>query len=230
LSTQPSAPDPASVDYPPAPWTLRGQVYMSAWRVPIHRCSVRVDPLFEPVVVAGRLFVTGAFVDYGPGSTLTYGELAMCIVVKQRDARRYGLVTPLIWVDSEQSLRGGSEMWNLPKEMARFELDRNPTGGGFTHAAWNEQGLLMGKARFDLLPGLPRHVRIPVRLPALYSIRGRVCQAQESFSTSFRLLRASWSIPESSPLAALGIAGQKPMLSFWMRDFELMLPAAMPVD
>jgi hypothetical protein len=230
MDLQPSSsPHAAPVDYPPAPWTMRGQVYMSAWSVPVHRCSLQVDPVFEPLVVAGRMFVTGAFVEYEPGSTLTYGELAMGIVVKQRGARRYGAATPLIWVDSEQSLRGGRALWNLPKEMARFELDRRPPGGGFSGAAWDERGRLLGKARFELLPGLPRRVRLPFLLPDLYSIHGQVCETKDSFSTSLRLLRGSWSIPDSSPLAALGLAGQKPLLSFWMRDFALTLPAATPV-
>ncbi|AKJ08018.1 acetoacetate decarboxylase [Archangium gephyra] len=230
MDSQPSsAPQAVLNDYPPSPWTLRGQAYMSAWSVPVHRCSVRVDPVFEPVVVAGRLFVTGAFVDYAPGSTLTYGELAMGIVVKQRGARRYGSATPLLWVDSEQSLRGGRALWNLPKELARFELDRSPPGGGFSGAGWDERGQLLGKARFELLPGLPRRVRLPFLLPDLYSIRGQVCETKDDFSTSLRLLRGAWSIPDSSPLAALGLAGQQPLLSFWMRDFALTLPAATPV-
>ncbi len=208
---------------------MRGQVYMSVWSVPVHRCSLQVDPVFEPVVVAGRMFVTGSFVDYEPGSTLTYGELAMNIVVKQRGARRYGAATPLIWVDSEPSLRGGRALWNLPKELARFELDRSPPGGGFSGAAWDERGRLMGRARFELLPGLPRRVRLPIMLPDLYSMRGQVCETKDTFSTSLRLLRGSWSIPDSSPLAALGRADQKPQRSVWMRDFALTLPAATPV-
>ncbi|WP_375768458.1 acetoacetate decarboxylase family protein [Archangium gephyra] len=230
VDSQPSsAPLAGPADYPPAPWTLRGQVYMSAWSVPVYRCSVRVDPVFEPVIAGGRLFVTGAFVEYEPGSTLTYGELAMGILVKQRGVRRYGGVTPLIWVDSEQSLRGGRALWNLPKELARFELDRRPPGGGFTSAAWDERGRLLGKARFEHLPGLPRRVRLPITLPDLYFMGGQVCETKDSFSTSLRLLRGTWSIPEDSPLAALGLAGQQPLLSFWMRDFELTLPAATPV-
>jgi len=208
---------------------MRGQVYMSVWSVPVHRCSVRVDPVFEPVIAGGRLFVTGSFVEYEPGSTLTYGELAMNLVVKQRGVRRYGAVTPLIWVDSEPSLRGGRALWNLPKEMARFELDRNPPGGGFTGAAWDERERLLGRARFELLPGLPRRVRLPFSLPDLYFKQGQVCETKDSFSTSLRLLAGSWSIPEDSALAALGLAGQKPLLSFWMRDFALTLPAATPV-
>ncbi|HYO65011.1 MAG TPA: acetoacetate decarboxylase family protein [Archangium sp.] len=230
MDIQPSSsPHASPINYPPAPWKLRGQVYMSTWSVPVHRCSLRVDPVFEPLVGAGRMFVTGAFVEYEPGSTLTYGELAMGIVVKQRGALRYGAATPLIWVDSEQSLRGGRALWNLPKEMAHFELDRRPPGGGFSGAAWDERGRLLGKARFALLPGLPRRVRLPFLLPDLYSIRGQVCETKDAFSSSLRLLRGSWSVPDSSPLAALGLAGQRPRRSFWMRDVALTLPAATPV-
>lgn len=202
---------------------------MSVWSVPVHRCSHQLDPVFEPVVVAGRMFVTGSFVHYEPGGILTYGELAMGIIVKQRGARRYGAVTPLIWVDSEQSLHGGRAMWNLPKELARFELDRSPPGGGFSGAAWEEGGRFLGRARFELLPGLPRRARLPVSVPDLYCIQGQVCETKNSFSTSLRLLRGAWSIPDTSPLAALGLAGQKPLLSFWMRDFALTIPAATPV-
>ena len=52
--------------------------------------------------------------DYA-GGTLAYHELIVFA----------GLVVSHIYVDSEQSMRGGREIWRLPKELAEFTWSRS---------------------------------------------------------------------------------------------------------
>lgn len=225
------APSPSN-DYPPAPWHLRGQMYFSLWMVPAERVRVQLDPAFELLTFAGRACVGASFVDYQEGSVLTYGELFGAISVKARDSGHRGLTVTHMWVDSESSMRGGRALWGMPKEMARFELAHPPPGAGvFAGAGWDARGGELARVRFKALGGLPRGVRIPLGLPNLQMLHGRVHAPHGAVRFTPRLLRgAEWSIPAESPLASLGIAGASPWVSGQVRDFEWNLDAATPVS
>jgi Acetoacetate decarboxylase (ADC) len=231
VSTPASETPSSSQDYPPAPWRLRGQMYFSIWMVPAERVQVRLDPAFELLTFAGRACAAACFVDYQEGSVLTYGELFGALSVKARDSGHRGLTVTHMWVDSERSMRGGRALWGMPKEMARFELAHQPPGTGtFAGAGWDARGGELARVRFKALGGLPRLVRIPLGLPNLQVLQGRVHAPKGAIHFSPRLLRgAEWSIPAESPLASLGIVGARPWVSAQVRDFDWTLDAATPV-
>ncbi|WNG44204.1 acetoacetate decarboxylase [Archangium minus] len=222
-----------SNDYPPAPWALRGQMYLSLWMVPAERVRFELDPAFELFTLAGRACVITCFVDYQQGSVLTYGELFGGISVKTRGSGHLGMTVTHMWVDSERSLRGGRALWGMPKVMARFALDHQPqSGGAFAGASWDTQGRELARVHFEPLAALPPSVRIPMGLPNLQMLNGRVHAPKDAkIHFSPRLLQgAEWSIPTDSPLASLGIVGARPWVSAQVRDFEWTLPAATPVE
>ena len=231
MSTPASEAPAPSNDFPPAPWHLRGQMYFSVWMVPAARVQVRLDPAFELLTFAGRACAAACFVDYQEGSVLTYGELFGAVSVKARDSGHRGLTVTHMWVDSERSMRGGRALWGMPKEMARFELVHPPPGAGiFAGAGWEARGGELARVRFKALGGLPRGTRIPLNLPDLQVLHGRVHAPRGAIRFSPRLLRgAEWSIPPESPLASLGIVGASPWMSGQVRDFEWNLDAAAPV-
>ncbi|SEU15287.1 acetoacetate decarboxylase family protein [Stigmatella erecta] len=220
-----------SSGFPPAPWRLQGQLYASVWWVPVWRLQLSLDPAFELLTVAGRACVAAAFVDYQPGSVLTYGELFGAVGVRVRGSRRIGMTVTHMWVDSEPSLRGGRALWGMPKQMARFALDPAPPDAAFTGASWDAEGRELARVRMRPLAGAPRRVRLPVPLPNLQVLRGQVHAPPSALRFSPRLLRAAeWTIPAGSPLVTLGIAGARPVVSAQARDFEWNLPAAVPVQ
>ena len=83
--------------YPAPPWHLNGEFIV-------------VPALVRPRALGGVLLA-----NYTSG-TLVYREL---IVFSHATAR--GMVISHIYVDDEQSLSGGREIWGLPKELATFE-------------------------------------------------------------------------------------------------------------
>ncbi|WP_257455097.1 acetoacetate decarboxylase family protein [Archangium lipolyticum] len=220
----------ASKDFPPAPWVLRGQIYGSMWMVPAERIQFRVDPTFELLTFAGRVCVVACFVDYQEGSVLTYGELFGAVSVRTREPRHRGLTVTHMWVDSERSMRGGRALWGMPKEMARFEFDHHPPEGAFRGIGWDSRKKELARMSCDVVAGLPDSVRIPMSLPNLQMLDGKVQSPKTAIHFSPRLMRTEWSIPEDSPLASLGISGASPWMSFQVRNFEWNLPAATPVD
>ncbi|MET0404084.1 MAG: acetoacetate decarboxylase family protein [Cystobacter sp.] len=220
-----------SNDFPPAPWRLRGQLYASVWWVPTRRLQISLDPSLELLTFAGRACVGAAFVEYQEGSVLTYSELFGSVSVRTRDSRRPGMTVTHMWVNSERSLRGGRALWGMPKELARFSVDHRPLGAAFAGAAWDPSGRELAGVHFQPLAGVPPRVRIPVPLPNLQVLHGRVHAPPSSIRFSPRLLRgAEWIIPLDSPLASLGIAGARPWVSAQARDFDWNLAAAVPVD
>jgi len=215
--------------YPPAPWALTGQMYSSIWWVPAAGCTVPLDPELVPIQAAGRVCVATVFVHYQPGSVLTYHEVLGGVLVRHTRTGRTGMTVPFIWVDSASSKQGGRELWGVPKEMARFTFDHNAPGGGFSGEAWDESGRPLLSARFTGELGLPGSVRPKLALPSLQPLRGELHEAQASIECAPRVMRARYTIPPESPLAALGIAGRRPLLSTWLKDFRTLLQAATPI-
>ncbi len=224
MSTSSTHRDAAPTSYPPAPWALNGQQYVSLWLVPTARCSYRLDSLLEPITVAGRYIVVTGFVDYQEGSVLKYGESFGGLVTRHPASKTAGLTITHIWVDSESSLRGGRELWGIPKELARFEL-ATTLPGAFT--AWDTTGRKLMQAWFKPRMGMRRSVN--VQATSLQIRQGQVISPEPTLSCSPGLLKAEWSIPTDSPVAELGVAGGSPWMSFWARDFKLSLPVAVPI-
>lgn len=215
--------------YPPAPWALQGQLYCSVWWVHGHQCALPVDAELVPIQVAGRVCVAAAFVDYQPGSVLAYRELLAGVMVRHTASGLTGLKVDHIWVDDARSVRGGRELWGVPKELGRFEFDPHAPGGGFSAKAWDERGALLLSGRFTSGLGLPGGARTRLPLSGLNRLRGEVHVSMGTFDTSPRLVRAHIEVPPDSPLATLGISGRRPRVSMNLRDFRILLPAARPL-
>lgn len=192
--------------YPPAPWRLHGQLWLSVFGV---RAGA---PAGRPAALYGV-----ALVDYEPPSPLTYGEL----LVARRVGHRVQVTD--IWVDSTDSRDGGRELWAIPKELG--QLSRETRGGRVQRTRWSTyaQGQRILTATFgDVSRAAPR---VPFRgatsqQRALGEQRAgaEVCAP---FSGSARALpcRAHWDFDDRGPLAWL--AGRRPLASFRLADFAM---------
>jgi hypothetical protein len=175
----------AAVSFPEPPWHLQGEL-------------VIVPALVRPRQLGGVLLA-----DYRAG-TLRYHEL----IVFSRATPR-GMVVSHIYVDSEQSLRGGHEIWGLPKELAEFEL----TERMFT-ARQSGETLLHARIR-------RRSGRVPLIIPAPVT-----SDAGDTFGRA-RIRAApalvTLEIPDASPFAGHGLAGTR--LALAGDDLRLTMPA-----
>ncbi|WP_306214427.1 acetoacetate decarboxylase family protein [Actinoplanes sp. RD1] len=182
--------------YPPSPWHLRGQLYLSIFLVP----RAAVPAPMRPVSLAGRVPVGAAWVSYEPGGDLSYRELLTAVPV------RTGVTITHIWVDSVASRDGGRELWAIPKRLAKLRIE--PPAAAAT-----------GIATATLRPGwrLPGRWPIPMSLaqdggagPVVTPVRGTAAVA---------LLRTAWSVAPGGPLAWL--TGRTPLVSLTLADFRL---------
>jgi hypothetical protein len=173
------------VSFPSPPWHLQGEL-------------VIVPALVRPRALGGVMLA-----DYRSG-TLRYSEL---IVFSGATAR--GMIVSHIYVDSEESLRGGRAVWGLPKELAEFEL----TPSTFT-ARQGTRPLL--HARIRRRPGrLPLFIPAPVVSEAGSTVGRAWVRAAPALVTL--------EVPDASPFASLGLSGTR--LGLAGDDLRLTMPA-----
>jgi acetoacetate decarboxylase len=173
------------VSYPEPPWHLQGEMIVVPARV-------------HPRQIGGVLLA-----DYRAG-ILSYREL----IVFSRATTR-GMVVSHIYVDSPESMRGGIEIWGLPKELAEFDYD----GRTFT-ARQGENTLL--RARIRRRSGfVPLVIPTPITSHAGDTIGRAKIKAAPALVTL--------DVPQSSPFASLRLAGNH--LALAGDDLELTMPA-----
>ncbi|MFL6061320.1 MAG: acetoacetate decarboxylase family protein [Marmoricola sp.] len=206
-------PLPVGVDtsYPPAPWQMHGQLWLSLFRVREGDHPDRAPGVYGV-----------ALVKYEDPSPLTYGELLVAHLVDpgstgSRAAKAVHITD--IWVDSPASVAGGRALWAIPKDLCDFTFSsgrRGPT----THTSWSAgvDGQPIVSAGFTDLS------RFAPRLP----FKGNTWQQRESgeavtacLTGSSRALpcRASWTFDPSGPLGWLD--GKRTLASFRQADFSM---------
>jgi hypothetical protein len=208
--------------YPPAPWNMHGQLWLSLFRV---RGGDHPDR--EPGVYGAAL------VSYEQPSPLTYSELLVARPVKGAGGRHHILGSSRvprarveitdIWVDSEDSLHGGRDLWAIPKELCDFTHTSN--GGRVQRTSWSTslQGRPIASARFTDVSGAIPRTRFKgstwQQRAATESGADREVVAELKGSARAFPCRGSWDFDRQGPLAWL--AGKRPLASFRMTDFQM---------
>jgi hypothetical protein len=197
-------PLPAGVDttYPPAPWQMHGQLWVSLFRV--HEGD---HPDREPGIHGVAL------VKYEDPSPLTYGELLVAHLVDK------SVTITDIWVDSPQSVAGGRALWAIPKDLCDF-THHSDRQGVLTRTSWT--------ASLDGQPIASAWFTDASRLAPRLPFKGRTLQHRDdgeavtaSLTGSSKALpcRGSWSFAPDGPLGWLH--GKRTLASFRQADFQM---------
>ncbi|WP_193604655.1 acetoacetate decarboxylase family protein [Nocardioides dongkuii] len=202
--------DPSyDVEYPPAPWNMVGQLWLSLFRL-----REPVDEL-RPAGLYGA-----AFVSYEAGSPLTYSELLVARPVRPEGGSRAVSITD-IWVDSPASVAGGRGLWAIPKGLCDFTLESSYRGP-VTRTEWSSsiERQPVAHARFTDVS------RAALRTPFRGStwqppIDDHVAPATAQLRGSGKALpcRGTWEFAPDGPLGWL--AGHRPLVSFRMAGFRM---------
>lgn len=206
--------------YPPAPWSLHGQLWLSLFRT-----REEGHPGHAPGVYGVAL------VSYERPSPLVYSELLVARLAPsdassasaQRSPLRPAVEITDIWVDSIASRDGGRELWAIPKDLCDFR--RTTSGRWVQRTAWSTTlaGLAVASAHFTDVSAAV--VRVPFRGSTRQQRDpgptgpGEVVTAQITGSARIFPCSASWTFEESGPLAWL--AGKRPLASFRMNAFSM---------
>ncbi|MCA2217957.1 acetoacetate decarboxylase family protein [Jidongwangia harbinensis] len=200
--------------YPPEPWHLRGQMYLSIFPVP----AALLPPLpaalrgtVRPVTVAGRAVVGAAWVRYEPGGTLSYRELLSAVLVHERGRPRATILD--IWVDDVRSRDGGRELWGIPKELTRLRIEPDGTGR-IRAAAGDGPPIAEAEVRPRRWPG-----RWPLRLTVVQELSHQVRRTSVRGRSTLAPAAVTWRPDPDGPLGYL--AGRRPAWSVALPDFDL---------
>ena len=208
-------PLPTDVDttYPPAPWRMHGQLWLSLFRV-----RAGDDAGHEPGVYGVAL------VRYEEPSPLTYGELLVARLVETGGTPKKAVNITDIWVDSPQSVAGGRALWAIPKDLCSFTFDTSHSGP-LTRTSWTAtlDGRPILSARFSDVSRLG--LRLPFkgdtwqRRTAPDPRAGEEVTASLTGSSKALPCRASWSFDPAGPLGWLH--GKRTLASFRQADFQM---------
>ena len=203
-------PLPAGVDttYPPAPWLMHGQLWLSLFRV---RAGDHPDR--EPGLYGVAL------VKYEEPSPLTYGELLVAHLISTGGTPKKAVSITDIWVDSPASVAGGRALWAIPKDLCDFTFrsERHPIS---THTTWTAilEGEPIASAWFNDVS------RVAPRLPFkgdTWQRRddGDEVRASLTGSSKAAPCRGHWDFNPDGPLGWL--AGRRSLASFRQADFRM---------
>ncbi|BBH71390.1 acetoacetate decarboxylase [Actinoplanes sp. OR16] len=202
--------------YPPEPWHLRGQMYLSVFLVPRRRLPQLppvLDAAVRPITIAGRVAVGAAWVHYEPGGVLHYRELLSAVLVHERGRPRVSITD--IWVDSVASREGGRRLWGIPKELAEFTIDAETEPLVDASASAGEEPLASALVRLKgRLPG-----RFPLGFTVAQALGESVRRTPVRGRSGLRTATAAWRPDPAGPLGYL--AGRRPVLSLAITDFWL---------
>lgn len=202
--------------YPPEPWDLRGQLYLSVFAVPRAALPALPDPLaaaVRPLTFGRHALVGAAWVRYEPGGVLQYQELLSAVLVHEGRHPRVSITE--IWVDSVESRDGGRELWGIPKDLADLDVRTAPDGrteGTASIASGPIAAVSFGAG-----------LRLPGRWPAPMSVAqalgGGLKRTAVRGRAGLRLGGSTWRVEPDGPLGHL--AGRRPLLTLTLADFQL---------
>jgi acetoacetate decarboxylase len=111
--------------YPQAPWKLQGYALQTLNAVNIEDSRSFVPPELEIISIFPGKTLGGVYLSaYESGSILEYNELIVVAALVSYKGK-IGSWISHIYVDNEDSVAGGREIWGLPKEMAQFTWTSN---------------------------------------------------------------------------------------------------------
>ncbi len=204
--------------YPPEPWHLRGQMYLSIFLIP-RRDLPELPPVLaaavRPVTAGGRVAVGAAWVSYEPGGVLHYKELLSAVLVHERGRPRVSITD--IWVDSVASREGGRNLWGIPKELAAFTLDAENEPLVDATITAPEAAEPFASALVRLRRRLPG--RFPLGFTGAQALGGQVRRTPVRGRSGLRAADVAWRPEPGGPLGHL--AGHRPVLSLAITDFWL---------
>lgn len=197
-------------NYPPEPWRMAGDAYLSVWWLPTAEAP-DVPSGLHPVELAGHTLLLTAWVDYRAPSPLTYHELLAAVPV--RGGGQTGATITDIWVDDADSRAGGRQLWGIPKDMATFDVTTATTmrASAATESDW------IATAAFTPRRNLP--VALPGRSTIAQTLDATITHSPVRVRGYSSPAAASWNI---NPAGGLGyLAGRAPLLSMRLREFDM---------
>lgn len=202
--------------YPSAPWELKGYALQTVHLIDIDKARSFVPPDLEIVSVWPGKTVGGIYLSaYGSGSVLEYNEAIVVPALVSYD-QKWGAWISHIYVDNEDSVAGGRDIWGLPKETAEFSWE---TGAPMGIRVSQGDRLLCSLTYTQPDFTLP----MPLSGPVFSILESDFLLFQGDFKSRLGLISGNLEIATNSPFASLNL--EQPLLTIYGDDLHLIATA-----
>ncbi len=199
--------------YPPAPWTLKGYAFQTLQLVDIEQASKFIPPELDIVsLLPGKTLGSMYISSYESGSLLKYNELIV-IPGFVRYQGKFGGWISHIYVDNQDSLAGGREIWGLPKEMADFSWNN-----GSVKVSQNNNELCSLRYQKGLF-NLSTWWKQKLSADSFGGLGSELLFFENQLKTQVALMQGKLEIPQESPFVSLSL--DKPLFTFNLQQLEL---------
>lgn len=201
--------------YPSAPWHLEGYALSTLHLLDIESSRSLVPPELEIISILPGKTLGGVYVSvYESGSILKYNELIV-VAALVRHQNKIGSWVSHIYVDNEESVAGGREIWGLPKEMAQFTWEDN-------RVSVRQGNCLL--CRLEYQPNwfnLSTWWQPQLSGNSFSGLGTELLSFTSQFSSEMSLLTGNLAIPNNSPFANLNLG--QPWLTLNLKNLNLMV-------
>ena len=206
------------MNYPPAPWHLKGYAIQTINLLDIEKSRCLIPPELNIVAVLPGKTLGGVYLSaYQSGSVLEYSELIV-VAGLTRYQDRLGFWISHIYVDNEISVAGGREIWQLPKEMAEFTWKEE-------EVEVKQQDILLCRLKCDRdWYSVSTWWQPQFQADAFSGLKQDLLLFKNHFSGNLELLSGKLFIPENSPFSQLNLG--QPLLT--VRTNQLDIQAGKP--
>ena len=199
--------------YPPAPWKLEGYAFQTLHLVAKEKALPFVPRELEIVELLPGKTLGGIYLSaYQSGSILEYNELIV-VAAYVRYEGKIGAWISHIYVDHQDSVAGGREIWGLPKEMAEFD--------------WGTHGVIVKQQNsqlcsFSYQKGLFSFTtwwKPEFSGTVLSGLNSELLYFSSKFSSPLGLVKGNLTIPATSPFADLNFS--KPIVTLNLPELNV---------
>ncbi len=198
--------------YSPAPWTLKGYAVQTLQWLDLDQVRPLIPPQFKIISPGFNQTLGGLYFSrYQSGSILQYNELIVISGLVSYSGQWGGWISH-IYVDDEDSVAGGREIWGLPKELAEFNWEEN-------HCVSVSQG---EKLLCRLNYSRPTwSIPLSFKVPTFGYQEGRILHFNSQFKFNLSLIKSQVEIPPESDFSALNL--DHPGLTFSQNSLNLVV-------
>jgi acetoacetate decarboxylase len=187
------------MSYPQAPWHLYGTALQSFHAIDVEKAKQFVPLDFDIVSVLPGKTVGSLYLSvYEPHSTLQYHELIV-VPALVRYRGKIGAWISHIYVDNPQSVEGGRNIWELPKQMADFSWDDRQV------TVSHDNDLLCLVERSSIEVPLSLWQKIKVSADVFGGLERNVLAFQGNLEAQLNWSPFRLNIPAASPLAPIDL-------------------------
>ncbi|MGF1674551.1 MAG: acetoacetate decarboxylase family protein [Rivularia sp. (in: cyanobacteria)] len=199
--------------YPAAPWTLKGYAFQTLQLVNIEQARKFIPPELEIVSFLPGKSLGSIYIScYESGSLLTYNELIVVPGLVRYQGKIGGWISH-IYVDNQDSVAGGREIWGLPKEMADFSWNNGNVKVSQNHRQLCSLYYNKGLINFSIW------WQQKLNAGSFGGLGSELLFFENQFKTQFGLLQGSLEISPQTPFASLKL--DKPLCTLQLRNLEL---------